>query len=78
MSRPLNNKKDERYWAVRISELMPKEEFSEFSLFLDGCDSVEFSACVAEIDATKYPQKYIDPKHWDTVKEIQRKIKVKK
>lgn len=52
-------KLSERQWAERIATLMSKEEFSEFSDFLDSCDDIVFSGEVFDIDAENFPHKYV-------------------
>lgn len=54
-----NEKLSPRYWAEKLAEILTPEEFSNFALFLDGCDDVDFSHEVAKIDAARNPHLYI-------------------
>lgn len=53
------NVKTEREMAEWLRQQLHREQFSNFCDFMDVCDSVEFSAQLAEIDAMEYPEKYV-------------------
>lgn len=53
-----NEKYSPTFWAKKLAEILTPEEFSNFALFLDGCDDVDFSGEVAKIDAARNPHLY--------------------
>jgi len=50
--------KTEKEWAELLSQVLSPEQFTEFCHFFDGCDDVEFSSALQEIDEKVNPHLY--------------------